>query len=42
MAMAMMGGGMPFQMQNPESLASGKSYEFTKMQVDLWDCVKDT
>ena len=40
--MAMMGGVMPAQMANPESLASGQSFEFTKMQADLWECVKET
>ena len=29
-------------MANPESLASGQTFEFTKMQADLWECVQET
>ena len=42
MAMAVGGGIMPGQMGNSESLASGACYEFTRMQVDLWECVRET
>ena len=38
----MMAGVMPHQMQNPESLASGQQFEFTKMQSDLWEAVHTT
>ena len=38
----MMGGAMPGMGLNPESLASGSKFEFTKMQNDLWDATKKT
>jgi hypothetical protein len=42
MAQAMMGGVMPGMGMNPESLASGVRFEFTKMQNDLWEALKKT
>jgi hypothetical protein len=38
----MMGGMMPGMGGNPESLASGAKFEFTKMQNDLWEALKKT
>jgi hypothetical protein len=29
-------------LNNPESLASGKKFEFTTMQTDLWASLSDT